>query len=443
MRPMNRHVDDELREAFQRVYVINMDRRPDRWKQFVEALPEEWPFPPPMRWRATDWRRVAAPSGWTSGEGAWGCYRSHLGILEHSLNQGLESFLIFEDDAVFADGFRRNIERFWRALPGDWSWVYLGGQHIKRFEKLPERINQDVYRPYNVNRSHAYGLRGRAMIQTLYHHLVDWRRWRPKQHVDHRCGDLHGQMEQGLYVPARWLVGQREGKSNIAGDHQPRRFFRGAASLVGAPVTHPVVAVMAASAAEASLAAVLLQQLGIDMGICGKPLSSTDGTARLESEAPGLHRMCGKLVAEPQLKPNQTYAERVSHLRNWAFLRGKEHDSSLGPIGAMNRNLCLLWQELQEAWNQPKTVVVTGSGFDVQPGVALEGSWKRHPQRVAAVERILAHPSSQQYVLAIEAYVADPAGSIAELSRFLDILPTREQQLAARRLGNLAIEHRS
>ncbi|MGB7323991.1 MAG: hypothetical protein WBD31_03910, partial [Rubripirellula sp.] len=41
-----------------------------------------WPFPEPERFAAIDGRRVATPPQWRAGNGAWGCYRSHLLILE-------------------------------------------------------------------------------------------------------------------------------------------------------------------------------------------------------------------------------------------------------------------------------------------------------------------------------------------------------------------------
>ncbi len=43
------------------------------------------------RFAAIDGRRLATPEQWRAGNGAWGCYRSHLLILEKCLLEGIDS----------------------------------------------------------------------------------------------------------------------------------------------------------------------------------------------------------------------------------------------------------------------------------------------------------------------------------------------------------------
>jgi hypothetical protein len=64
---------------------MNLDGRDDRLREWLDQLPNPWPFPDPERFAAIDGRRLATPPQWRAGNGAWGCYRSHLLILEKCL----------------------------------------------------------------------------------------------------------------------------------------------------------------------------------------------------------------------------------------------------------------------------------------------------------------------------------------------------------------------
>ena len=68
-------------------------------------------------------------------------------------------------------------------------------------------IVENVYRPFNANRTHAYAVRGTEMLNVLNKHLHA-RDWFEKHHIDHHYGRLHQTGQYGVYVPRRWLVGQ-------------------------------------------------------------------------------------------------------------------------------------------------------------------------------------------------------------------------------------------
>ena len=105
---------------FERCVCVSLSRRQDRWKRFTEGIPNGWPFPSVERYEAIDGRLCKAPDWWTAGNPAWGCYRSHLRILEECINTGVESCLFLEDDAVFNDGFVEQAQLFLDNLPKDW-----------------------------------------------------------------------------------------------------------------------------------------------------------------------------------------------------------------------------------------------------------------------------------------------------------------------------------
>ena len=62
-----------MREFFDRVVCVNLDRRPERWARFQKNLGRvAWPFKEVERFRAVDGAMVPPPVGWVSGGGAWG-----------------------------------------------------------------------------------------------------------------------------------------------------------------------------------------------------------------------------------------------------------------------------------------------------------------------------------------------------------------------------------
>ncbi len=214
-------------DVFDRVCCINLDRRPDRWERFVEGLPADWPFRPVERVSAVDGERVPPPGWWRPGSGAWGCYRTHLRLIEDALNQGVNSLLVFEDDALFGKDFASKVRRFLARVPADWGMLYLGGQHLKSKEVPPRAVNEEVCEPYNVNRTHAFALRGPAM-KAVYRHLCS-NAWRAGHHIDHHLGQFLERHDPRypVYCPRNWLVGQAGGDSNITPQTFPDRFWDG------------------------------------------------------------------------------------------------------------------------------------------------------------------------------------------------------------------------
>lgn len=203
---------------FSHTFVINLDRRPDRWEAFRRGLPEDWPFPQPERWSACDWTDYAVPRWWQQPRGSWGCLLSHVGVWRQIVEEGLDSALIFEDDAIFCHDFGERVCQFLDAVPADWLQVYLGGQHYRQSWGLPVAVNEHVLRCFDVNRLHAYAMRG-----CYAEEAIDYAMKRAEQtgkQVDYLMGDLCEARQAGVYSPLdhphSWLVGQAAGPSDIA-----------------------------------------------------------------------------------------------------------------------------------------------------------------------------------------------------------------------------------
>ena len=116
---------NNLNEYFSKLYVINLNRRPDRYEEVkvefdkINAKVE----------------RVEAVDGNTlpptdNKPGNRGLIATNIKILEDAIKNEYDNILIFEDDAVFVDNFNKLFNEKILALPENWDILYLGGNHI-------------------------------------------------------------------------------------------------------------------------------------------------------------------------------------------------------------------------------------------------------------------------------------------------------------------------
>jgi hypothetical protein len=211
--PLGPLTPSELRSFFDRIVVVNLERRPDRLASFTSGLGEcGWPFRPPEVFKAVDGSRLPLPRDWISGDGAWGCMQSHRQILERAIIDGIGSLLVLEDDATFRPSFAAEIASFLAEVPSDWEGLMIGGQ---TFAAQPE--GTAVVRCSNCQRTHAYAVRG-PYLRALYQHWVS-----TTGHCDHRMGEIQWRFK--VYAPQRFLVGQRRSKSDINGAVNPTKFW--------------------------------------------------------------------------------------------------------------------------------------------------------------------------------------------------------------------------
>ena len=335
------------RTVFERVCVINLDRRPDRWREFLERLPADWPFAPPTRVSAVDGTLCPPPDWWRPGAGAWGCYRSHARVIEQALCEGVSSLLILEDDATFPPDFTPRALSFLGRLPPDWQMLYLGGQHLRTRTRPPTRLAEDLYRPFNVNRTHAYALRG-DMREVVYRHL-NGRDWRAGHHIDHHYGRLHMEQRHRIYCPAAWLVGQDEGRSDIAARAFKTRFWPAAESLAGRPAGPPFVAVVGLHSSGSSCLAGVLYHLGLHLGNKFVGFYGRDPGGLCGFEAEGLARICEEAVPFPATELALPPEAIRARLAKWIGERACEAAEKETLAAGKYPLLCALGEELVAA----------------------------------------------------------------------------------------------
>lgn len=318
----------------------------------MESLPNDWPFLKPERFAAVDGQHVPPPAWWRGGTGAWGCYRSHLAILEKCLNEEFHSALILEDDAICCDNFATNATAFLDHLPADWGLIYFGGQHISINLALPVAVNEQVYRPFNVNRTHAFAYRGQAMMRRVYQHLTEGIPWQCRHHVDHRLGELHKELPPGIYVPRQWLIVQRGGASDVSYQDLDQTDFQGAKSLCECKIKLPVALVLGDEQPSCRLVAGALHLLGVSMGRFkyDDPLQCSFRGAQLRS-------ICNSSFQPPLLIERLDTNSRQRRLRVWASSKSYEHRNA-SMFGGYHPSLPLLAADLCAVTDQARLVVV-------------------------------------------------------------------------------------
>ena len=193
-----------VNDVFDRVVVLNLDRRPDRWdsaKQRLDDVGVE-----AERFRAVDgsWPEVAEEYreyvmtplrdfGKTPGKlgrtrefylyaksesqrtafleqrdnfkaiarpGAWGYLKSMIGILEAAITDGVENLLVFDDDIILHRRFNEIFSEAMDELPDDWRILQLGTLQYDWDRRWLQWFSEHLYSSLGgAVGSHAVGLR--------------------------------------------------------------------------------------------------------------------------------------------------------------------------------------------------------------------------------------------------------------------------------------------
>ena len=440
--PFVQEIFSMLSEMFDHVYVISLPRRPERWEAFIQKIPADWPFRTPERFAAIDGGLATPPDWWKDGSGAWGCYKTHLRILEDCLSNEIPSVLILEDDAVCVDGFAEKVQAFWQHLPEDWEMVYLGGQHIQENQGLPRKVNEWVYQPFNINRCHCYGFRGRKMLERAYKHLNNFADWKVPHHVDHYLGELHKQLKTGLYVPKEWLVAQAEGKSDICGADLELRLFPSAEESLAPAINRPCCAVMGTYFGGINTLAGAMKELGLFLGM--ETDVHGDPTQPQFYEDVYLGDICRNSFSEPWLEEKRPQPERADHLRRWAGIQCKNMPQAVKTVCGKHPILSLMGAELMEAWKEPNGYKPNGYEprficVERSPEESYESMkkmpWCWHPSaakyafhRLAeAREEFFAKEQPPLLRISYNTMKLEPRRIMRELCEFLQHTPTPQQ----------------
>ncbi len=117
-----------LKEYFDKIYCINLDRREDRWKETMKEL-DKWGMTDEVeRYSAVDGSLLENHYNVNNGE--LGLIETHLKIIKESKDNNYKNVLILEDDIEFTDEIK-NINNYFDILPKKWDILWFGANHNK------------------------------------------------------------------------------------------------------------------------------------------------------------------------------------------------------------------------------------------------------------------------------------------------------------------------
>jgi len=133
-----------------KTYVLNLDRRSDRWETFTKhEAPKCLGY---KRFSAIDGsklhpndqlQRIFEGNDYNMREGMVGCAMSHIKMWIELINSHYESFCILEDDLDFVPEFREKFLHAYKNLPAEWDICFLG-HHLWKKYKLPEYFDKEA-----------------------------------------------------------------------------------------------------------------------------------------------------------------------------------------------------------------------------------------------------------------------------------------------------------
>jgi glycosyl transferase family 25 len=133
-----------------KVFYINLDRREDRNKKFLETCPLKLDI---HRFSAIDGRTDKSHTKYQYiqnnmielNSGEYACFASHYMLWEKLLQSEDSHFLIFEDDAIFCDNFTTKLQKCLQYINNVNSILYIGGRFEPNFKSTNStKINDEI-----------------------------------------------------------------------------------------------------------------------------------------------------------------------------------------------------------------------------------------------------------------------------------------------------------
>lgn len=154
----------KLFDKFDKVYCINLDRRPDRLENFKKEV-EKYNLGEFERFSAYDGKQLNLTNNYNLKPGEIGIIKSNLDIIKDAKKNNYKTILIIEDDCVFNDEII-NFEDYFNLLPIDWDMLYMGGNHNTHMGVRPPLIiNDKVVKLHSTYSAHFVGIKSSVFDQ--------------------------------------------------------------------------------------------------------------------------------------------------------------------------------------------------------------------------------------------------------------------------------------
>lgn len=149
-------------EQFDKIYCINLDRRPDRWEKVSQTF-KDVGINDVVRYSAVDGNELDLTNikyKPTLLKGELGILETHLKLLQEAKDAGLKEIVIMEDDVVFTDEVSK-FDEYFNEIPKDWDMIFVGGNHI--YGNTPNVITDRVLKVNGTVAIHCIIIRESVM----------------------------------------------------------------------------------------------------------------------------------------------------------------------------------------------------------------------------------------------------------------------------------------
>jgi len=138
-------------------YVINLDKRSDRWEQFQRDWNSITDIKP-IRFSAIQHRN-----------GGVGCTRSHLALVQYAKDNNMPCILVLEDDAVPTEQFKTLWKKCIKYLDEHPGWeVFNGGANVV-YKRYIKRLTNTFYKTDTALGTHFI-----IYHQSCYDKVLSW-----------------------------------------------------------------------------------------------------------------------------------------------------------------------------------------------------------------------------------------------------------------------------
>jgi len=156
----------KVNDFFDKVYLINLKRRPDKLKistdllnklgivfevfngvDFCDGIPADYPNQPKSQFL------INKP-------GAFGCLMSHMKIISDAKKKKFDKILILEDDIAASENFINLFDQKVKDLPADWKLFYLGGSGHTGIDEhsVTTKITEHISETTGTYTTSSYGV---------------------------------------------------------------------------------------------------------------------------------------------------------------------------------------------------------------------------------------------------------------------------------------------
>lgn len=202
----------ELNDIFDEVYCINLDHRKDRWEECNKHFTKH--NINVTRISAVNGNEVEPNGVGNLLSGEIGVIRSNYNVIKQAKENNYEKIVIFEDDVELDPYFKDKFISYYEAVPDDWSFIYMGGNHVRGLIPVNEKIYKMV---------HSYAIHAICIKNTIFDHILELLEKEKKQ-VDVVYADLQSVFPSYVFRPH--LAWQKAGFSDIQQGYQNYFFLK-------------------------------------------------------------------------------------------------------------------------------------------------------------------------------------------------------------------------